>query len=205
VYLGEDGPTHQPVEHYWALRAIPNLDVVRPADALECAAAWTHALSRREGPTAFALTRQTVPNLKRPSAFAPGDMLRGAYLVSDCDGTPDAVVIATGSEVHVAIAAQSLVAAQSLMGAKKLRVVSAPCLEAFARQDQAYRDALLPPGVPRCSLEVGITAPWRAIVGLDGLTLGHDDFGHSAPYEEIQAQLGLTPQAVADRIASWLG
>jgi len=201
VYLGEDGPTHQPVEHYWALRAIPNLDVVRPADALECAAAWTHALARKDGPTAFALTRQTVPNLTRPDGFDPQQILRGAYVLCDSDGAPDAVMLATGSEVHVALEAQQLLAAKGT----KLRVVSAPCLEAFGRQDQGYREQVLPPGVRRCSLEVGVTQPWRAFVGLDGLTMGHDDFGHSAPAKDIQEHLGLTPAAVAERVAAWLG
>ena len=200
IYLGEDGPTHQPVEHYWALRAIPNLDVVRPADALECAAAWHHALHRTSGPTAFALTRQGVPNLERPDGFDHKQILRGAYVISDCEGTPDAVVIATGSEVHVAVAAQAVLAEQG----NKLRVVSAPCLEQFEREDAAYRDSVLPAGVRRVSFEVGVTFGWRGWVGPDGLTIGHDEFGHSAPANVVQKELGLDAAGVAKRIAAWL-
>ena len=212
VYLGEDGPTHQPVEHLWALRCIPNVDVLRPADALECAAAWTHALTRRDGPTVLALSRQTVPNLSRPAEFSPQQMLRGAYLVAepeaadvqktpvDAAGELDAVVIATGAEVAVAVEAARLLGAEG----KRLRVVSAPCWEAFERQDQAYRDQLLPPGVRRATLELGITGPWRSVAGPGGLCVGHDGFGMSAPWEVIRDELGFTGAAFAERLRSWL-
>ena len=201
VYVGEDGPTHQPVEHYWALRAIPNLDLVRPADALECAAAWTHALARKDGPTVLSLTRQKLPSLPRPEGFEPATMLRGAYVVAEAEGAPAGVLIATGSEVSLALQARTLLGAAG----RKLRVVSAPCVDAFLRQPEHYRAEVLPAGVPRCSLELGITGPWGALVGLDGLSIGHDDFGMSAPQKDIQAKLGMTGQAVADRIARWLG
>ena len=201
LYLGEDGPTHQPVEHYWALRAIPNLDFVRPADALECAAAWAHALLRKDGPTAMALTRQTVPNLPRPEGFTPEAMLRGAYVISPEKGEATAVVIATGAEVHIAVEAKKLMGPRG----DSLRIVSAPCLELFERQDEAYKRQVLGRGLRRASIELGITLPWRGIVGDGGLTIGHDDFGHSAPWEVIQEKLGMTPQAVAERLRAWLG
>jgi len=201
VYLGEDGPTHQPVEHYWALRSIPNLDLVRPADAVECAAAWTHALTRTDGPTALSLTRQGVPNLDRPSGFSAEAMLKGAYVIDDSEGEPTAVVIATGSEVSVAVEAKRALAARG----KGLRIVSMPSVDVFLRQDDAYRASILPEGVRRCSIEVGITHPWRSLVGDEGLTIGHDGFGFSAPAEVIQEKIGLTPSQVAERIAAWLG
>jgi transketolase len=200
LYLGEDGPTHQPVEHYWALRTIPGLDLVRPADALECAAAWAHALRRTDGPTAMALTRQTVPNLGRPDGFAPDDMLRGAYVISREKGAPKAVVIATGAEVHVALAAKEHLGAAG----EAIRVVSAPCLELFERQSDDYQRAVLGEGLPRASVELGITLPWRGIVGDGGLTIGHDDFGHSAPWEVIQEKLRMTGPAIAERLKAWL-
>ncbi len=200
VYLGEDGPTHQPVEHYWALRVIPNHDLVRPADAMECAAAWSHALARTDGPTSLSLTRQAVPPLARPDDFDPCVILRGAYILDDSDGPPAAVVIATGSEVHIAVAAKALLGEAG----KGVRVVSAPCLDAFERQQQSYRDSVLPPGVKRASIEVGITQPWRGVVGDGGLTLGHDGFGYSAPWKTIRKALGLDAEGVATRLRQWL-
>ena len=200
LYLGEDGPTHQPVEHFWALRSIPNLDLVRPADAVECAGAWAHALARKDGPTAFALTRQDLPNLSRPEGFDPALMLRGGYVLSPAEGTPQAVIIATGSEVSVAVEAKALLGDRG----KGVSVVSMLCLEAFLRQDEAYRHQVLPPGVKRCSFEIGITLPWRSIVGEDGLTIGHDGFGFSAPAEVIQEKIGHTPAQVAETIGAWL-
>ncbi|MEZ4300609.1 MAG: transketolase [Polyangiaceae bacterium] len=198
LYLGEDGPTHQPVEHFWALRLIPNLDFFRPCDALECAAAWAHALHRRKGPTAFALSRQKLANLPRPDGFDPKSMLRGAYVIADAD-KPTLVIVATGSEVEVAVGAKKLLDAEG----ERVRVVSAPCLEQFAREDAAYRDSVLPPGVPRVSIELGVSLPWRAIVGESGLTIGHDGFGHSAPDKVIAKQLGFVPDAVAAKIRAW--
>ena len=200
LYLGEDGPTHQPVEHLWSLRTIPNLDVVRPADGLECAAAWAHALSRKQGPTAFALTRQGVPPLARAEGFDSAVLMRGGYIIDDADGAPEAVIIATGSEVELAIAAKAQLGERS----SKVRIVSMPCVEAFERQDLSYRQRVLPAGVRRCSIELGITGPWRGIVGVGGLCIGHDDFGASAPAVVIQEKLGLTPQAVAEKLTIWL-
>jgi transketolase len=200
VYVGEDGPTHQPVEHFWALRVIPNLDFVRPADALECAAAWAHALQRRNGPTAIALTRQKVANIPRVSGFDPKVMLRGAYAIADTSGAPTVVIIATGSEVELAVGAKAKLEAAG----QKVRVISAPCWEAFQRQDAAYRDELLPRGVKRVVIEIGRSDPWRGVVGPDGLVIGWDDFGTSAPNKDIQQHFGFTIDAVTEKIRQWL-
>jgi transketolase len=201
VYLGEDGPTHQPVEHLWALRAIPNLDVVRPADALECAAAWAHALGRDKGPTALSLTRQGVPALSRRDGFDARDVLRGAYVLDDATEGCEAVLIATGSEVHVAVEAKQKLGDRG----KRLRVVSAPCWQAFERQEVGYRRQVIPTGARRASFELGITGPWRGVVGDDGLTIGLDRFGASAPWKAIQKELGFDADAVAKRLGDWLG
>jgi transketolase len=202
VFLGEDGPTHQPVEHVWALRLIPNLAVVRPADALECAAAWTIALSRKKAPTAFSLTRQKVPAIKRDASFDPKSALRGAYVAQEATGgTPDLVLVATGSEVHLAVGARERLE----KAGRKVRVVSAPCLEVFAEQDAGYRASVLPRGVRRVSIEAGATTPWAAWIGEDGLAIGIDRFGASAPDKVLAEKLGFTVDAVTERIQSWLG
>jgi transketolase len=199
IYLGEDGPTHQPVEQLWALRLIPNLHVVRPADALECAAAWAHALGRRAGPTALALSRQNLPELERPADFDQKRLLDGAYVLADA-ANPDLVVVATGSEVHVAVAVKKILDGKG----RRVRVVSAPCLEAFSALSQSAQDAVLPRGVRRVSLEVGRTPPWRGIVGTDGITIGVDRFGASAPAEKLAVELGLTAERVAAQILELL-
>jgi transketolase len=210
VYLGEDGPTHQPIEHYWALRLIPNVDFVRPCDALECAMAWAHALERRHGPTVIALSRQKLENQPRPAGFDNRTMLKGAYTLADAGadagpdgggGTPTIVIIATGSEVEVAVAAKKILDAAG----ERVRVVSAPCWNLFERQDAAYRDAVLPRGPFRVAIEIGVTEPWRGVVGLDGLVIGHDDYGASAPDKVIQKEFGFTPEAVAARIRAAKG
>jgi transketolase len=199
LYLGEDGPTHQPVEQLWALRLIPNVDVVRPADARECAAAWTHALERSEGPTVLSLTRQNVPVLARPEGFDDALMLRGGYVLSD-DESPTVVLVATGAEVSLAAAAKPLLEARG----ERVRVVSMPCVEAFGRQDANYREAVLPAELPKVAIELGVTTPWRAIVGQDGLCIGHDAFGASAPAKVIAEQLGFVPEAVAATVRAYL-
>jgi transketolase len=202
VYVGEDGPTHEPVEHYWALRLIPNLDFVRPADGLECAAAWAHALARKNGPTAMALSRQKLVNLPRPAGFDPKVILRGAYVLAEATGgTPSVVIIATGSEVEVAMGAKASLEAAG----HKVRVVSAPCLEEFNRQDEAYRDSVLPRGVRRAVIEIGRSDPWRGVVGPDGLVIGWDTYGASAPNKDIQKHFGFTPEAVTEKMKKWLG
>ncbi|MEB2324680.1 MAG: transketolase, partial [Sorangiineae bacterium] len=199
VFLGEDGPTHQAIEQLASLRLIPNLDVVRPADSLECAAAWAHALARRDGPTAFALSRQALPPLERGAGFDPRDLLKGAYIVADASD-PELVLIATGSEVHVAVEAQRLLAAQG----RRVRVVSAWCWEAFSRLPEAERDAILGRGLRRATLEAGRTATWAGVAGARGITIGIDRFGASAPAERIADEFGITAAKVRDRILAEL-
>ncbi len=200
VFLGEDGPTHQPVEQLWTLRMTPNLDVVRPADSLECAAAWYHALSRKSGPTVLSLTRHVVPELARPEGFDPQRVLDGGYVLSDA-AAPTLVLIATGSEVSVAVEVKKLLENPSLgEKAQRVRVVSMPCVDAFLRLPKAAQDAVLPPGVRRASFEIGVTSPWRALTGLDGICIGVDRFGVSAPWEVIAEKFGLTAPQVAERI-----
>jgi transketolase len=202
VFLGEDGPTHQSIEQLWALRLIPHLYVVRPADGLECAAAWAIALGRKDGPTAFALTRQKLPKIARDPAFSPKDALRGAYVVQDAaGGKPDAIIVATGSELHLAVGARAKLEAEG----KRVRVVSAFCLEAFEKQEAAYRELVLPKAVRKASIEAGRTPPWRSIVGDGGLTIGIDHFGASAPDKVIAQKMGLTVEAVTEAVRAWMG
>ncbi len=195
VFLGEDGPTHQPIEHLAALRAIPNLHVVRPGDPGEVAGAWQVAVNRTDGPTALIFSRQGVPVPESPSD--PAQVARGGYIVVPGD---DVVVVATGSERWVAIAAAELLAERGISA----RVVSMPCVELFSQQDESYRDDVLGTGVPRVSIEAGSTYGWADIVGSDGLRIGIDHFGASAPAGVLAEQYGLTPPAVAERIARWL-
>ena len=196
VGLGEDGPTHQPVEQLTGLRAIPNLHVVRPADANETAAAWRHALARTHGPTALVLTRQALPVLP-PS----GGALRGAYVVSDSDDA-QALLIGAGSEVHLAIAAQALLREKGV----RARVVSMPCRELFDAQPADYRDSVLPLSVrTRVAVEAGATLGWGKYVGLDGAVVGLDRFGASAPYQALYRELGLTAEKVAEAVLGLLG
>jgi transketolase len=202
VFLGEDGPTHQPIEQLWALRHIPGLAVVRPADALETAAAWALAMTRKKSPTAFALTRQKLPAVKRDAGWDPKNALRGAYVAQEATGgKPDVVIVATGSEVQLAVGARERLE----KAGKKVRVVSAPCLEVFEQQDAAYRDSVIPPGSRRVSIEAGITLPWRRWIGETGLAIGIDHFGASAPDKVLAQKFGLTVDAVTEKIGAWLG
>ncbi len=202
IFVGEDGPTHQPIEQVWSLRMVPNLYVVRPADALEVAAAWTMALERRHGPTALVLTRQKVPaKLPRDPRFDPRDVLRGAYTVRDAKGgTPEVVIVATGSEVGLALGAQAALQAEGCA----VRVVSAPCLERFAEQPTDYANQVIPPWTRTVSIEAGRTGPWRGVLGKDTLTIGLDYFGKSAPEQVLAEKFGLTVEAVTERVRSWL-
>ena len=197
VGLGEDGPTHQPVEHVMSLRAIPNLWVIRPGDANETVAAWRIALEREGGPVALALSRQKLPVLGGEGlASTTEGPLRGGYVLwqRDSSTAPDAIVLATGSEVSLALeAARSLEA--------NTRVVSLPCWELFDEQDAAYREEVLPPSVrARVSIEAGITFGWERWVGEDGVRIGVDRFGASAPGPRVYEELGLTAEAVADAV-----
>jgi transketolase len=202
VGLGEDGPTHQPVEHLASLRAMPNLHVVRPADANETAAAWRWALERTQGPTAIVLTRQKIPVLPPLSVHRDDGVDRGAYVLSDAEGgRPDVLLLASGSEVHVAVAAKKLLSEEGVAA----RVVSMPCWERFEEQEDGYREAVLPPSVPaRVSVEAGSIFGWERYVGDRGASVGIDRFGASAPAERIFRELGITPEAVRDRAKSVL-
>ncbi len=196
IGLGEDGPTHQPVEHLAALRAIPGLAIVRPADANETAAAWAAILARTDGPVGLVLTRQNVPTFPRGTdGFASADGLaRGAYvLVEASTGSPEVILLATGSEVQLAVAARETLEAQGV----PTRVVSAPCLEWFAEQDETYRDAVLPPQVKaRVSVEAGLGLSWYRLLGDAGRAVSLEHYGASADYERLYQEFGLTAEAV---------
>jgi transketolase len=194
IGVGEDGPTHQPVEHLAALRAIPNLSVVRPADANETVAAWAAALEHGSGPVALALTRQDVPVLPG-TASAREAVARGGYVLVDSDGAPDVVLIATGSEVQLAVSAAQALTAESLA----TRVVSMPCLEWFAQQPAEYRDTVLPPSVrARVAVEAGSPLSWWRWVGDAGRVVGLDHYGASADQATLFREFGITAEAVAD-------
>lgn len=201
IALGEDGPTHQPIEQIASLRAIPNLAVVRPADANETAWAWLEALKRRGGPTGIALTRQAVPTLVRGDGNASGETLasarhvaRGAYVLAEAaNGSPDLIIIATGSEVQLALAARERLAAEGVHA----RVVSAPSLEWFEEQSEAYREEVLPSAVTaRVSVEAGSRLSWYRYLGSRGRAVGIDHFGASADYQTLFEKFGITTDAV---------
>ena len=198
VGLGEDGPTHQPVEHYAALRAIPNLWFVRPGDANETAAAWALAVERRDGPVALALTRQKLPVLAGTAELAREGVAHGGYVLREAAGGAGAtelILIGTGSELQLAFAAAETLEADGI----PTRVVSLPCWERFDDQDQAYRDAVLPPSVrKRVSVEVGVSLGWERWVGDEGAIIGLDHFGASAPAGTIFEHFGFTADRVAD-------
>ncbi len=202
VGVGEDGPTHQPIEHLTAYRAIPNLDIVRPADANETAIAWRGALEHTDRPTAIVLTRQNLPVPARGDGAASGETLaaaenalKGAYVLAEAEGgVPDVILIGTGSEVQLALAAREQLAAEGI----KARVVSAPCLEWFAEQDEAYRESVLPSDVKaRVSVEAGLTGCWAGIVGDAGRSIGIDHYGASADGALLMREFGVTAEAVA--------
>ncbi|HOU52730.1 MAG TPA: transketolase [Myxococcota bacterium] len=197
--VGEDGPTHQPVEHLWALRGIPGMKVHRPADPLEVAVAWEQALEG--GPTCIVTTRQEVPALSRPEGVGLDAIRRGGYVLREAPGgRPDLVLLATGSEVSLAIqAADRLEAMEGLA----VRVASIPCLERFEVQADAWKKAVCPDDVPRVALEAGSTMGWWKWVGSDGLPIGLDRYGDSAPAEVLAREYGFTPEAIARRVADW--
>uniref|UniRef100_UPI0035AFDDFF transketolase n=1 Tax=Zoogloea sp. TaxID=49181 RepID=UPI0035AFDDFF len=196
IGLGEDGPTHQPVEQTASLRLIPNMDVWRPCDTTESAVAWAAAIERREGPSSLAFSRQNLPFQVR-STDQVADIRRGGYILSEA-GTPaqtgkaQAVIIATGSEVALAMAAQKQLADEGIA----VRVVSMPSTNVFDRQDAAYRSAVLPTGLPRVAVEAGVTDGWYKYVGLEGAVIGLDRFGESAPAGDLFKYFGITTDAV---------
>ncbi|HKI96145.1 MAG TPA: transketolase C-terminal domain-containing protein, partial [Gemmatimonadales bacterium] len=196
IGLGEDGPTHQPVEMLPALRVVPNLVVIRPSDATETVEAWRVAIKRSDGPTALVLTRQNLPVLDR-TALAPASLLaKGGYVLADASKKPAAILIATGSEVHLALEARDRLES----GGMPTRVVSMPSIELFAAQPDEYRDEVLPPGVwRRVAIEAAQPLSWYRWVGDRGDVMGLDHFGASAPYERLYQEFGLTVDAIVRR------
>ncbi len=199
VFLGEDGPTHQPIEHLAALRAIPNVKVIRPADAAETVVAWAVALENKTGPTILALTRQNLPACSNDPQTAKG-LRKGAYIVRDSERV-DVVIIATGSEVSTAIGAYDLLTSKGI----GVRVVSMPCTELFDEQDVEYRNSIIPPNVKkRVVVEAAVPFGWCKYAGDEGLVIGLERFGASAPASVLAEKFGLTPEAVAAKVEEYL-
>ena len=198
IGLGEDGPTHQPVEQTATLRYIPNMDVWRPCDTVESTVAWARAIERKEGPSILIFSRQNLPFQKR-DATTIKQIDKGGYILSEAaGGKPQAIIIATGSEVGLAIMAQKALAEAGI----HVRVVSMPCTSLFDRQDPAYRDSVLPRGIGRVAVEAGITDYWRKYVGLEGAVVGMDTFGESAPASDLFKHFGFTVENVIKAVNS---
>jgi transketolase len=192
IGLGEDGPTHQPVEQLASLRVTPNLMNWRPCDQVESAVAWQAAIERTEGPTTLIFTRQNLKQQERTAAQL-ANIRRGGYVLQDCAGTPDLILIATGSEVELAMQAAATLTSKG----KAVRVVSMPSTDVFEAQDAAYREAVLPASVTRrVAVEAGITDSWYKYVGLTGKIIGMNSFGESAPAEQLFEYFGITTSAV---------
>ena len=200
IGLGEDGPTHQPVEQTATLRLIPRMSVWRPADAVETAVAWKLAIERTSGPTSLILSRQNLPHMQRdPDTLAA--ITKGGYVLCDCQGAPEAIIIATGSEVELAVGAYQRLTAEG----RRVRVVSMPSTDVFDAQDAAYRESVLPAVcTARVAVEAGVTDGWRKYVGLNGKVIGVDTFGESAPAPAVYQHFGVTTDAVAAAVASLL-
>lgn len=197
IGLGEDGPTHQPVEHVESLRLIPNLDVWRPCDAVETAVAWSAAVARKDGPTTLVLSRQALPHQVRTAEQIEA-IRRGGYVLVEPQRAPVAIILATGSEVQLARAAAAVLAGDGIA----VRVVSMPCVEAFERQEAAWRRNVLPPHLPAVVVEAGATRGWWRYAGRSGDVVGIDRFGESAPAAELFAHFGFTPERIADAVRS---
>jgi transketolase len=200
IGLGEDGPTHQPVEHVASLRLVPNMEVWRPCDTVETWTAWIAALTRASGPTCLVLTRQALPHQPRTSMQVEA-VARGGYVLADCEGAPEGIFIATGSEVGLAVEAAKLLAAEG----RRIRVVSMPCVSAFDRQDEPYRERVLPPAVTsRVAIEAGVPDAWWRFVGPRGRVIGMTTFGASAPAKDLFRHFGFTAQAAAEAMRGLL-
>ncbi|RLG08706.1 MAG: transketolase [Thaumarchaeota archaeon] len=197
LWIGQDGPTHQPVEQLSSLRLIPNLWVIRPCDANEVSVAWEMAIGRRDGPTAIILTRQSLPVLDR-SIYPPADSIkRGAYVLADSDGEPDVLIIASGSEVHVALEAKKILEERGI----KVRIVNMACFKLFEQQDEEYKRRVIPKSIKRrVAIEAGVGLCWYKYVGDDGLVVSIERFGKSAPYKDLMKDYGFTGEAVAEKI-----
>lgn len=198
-WVGEDGPTHEPIEHIMSLRLIPNLLVFRPADGLEVAMSYYAALTHKHGPSTLIFSRQNLPALARPAGFSPDDVLKGAYVVKEC-AQPKLVLAATGSEVSTAVEAAGMLEAEGV----PTQVVSIPCAELFKKQPEAYRASLFPVGVRTAVIEAGSTMGWKSILGADVLAVGIDHYGASAPGELLAEKFGFTGKLVKEKVAAWL-
>ena len=197
IGLGEDGPTHQSIEHVPSLRLIPGLDVWRPADGLETAVAWASAIERRDGPAALCLSRQNLP---RVSSLAQAEAIRqGGYVLSEV-ADAQALIVATGSEVEIALQAQAALAAEGV----RVRVVSMPCTNVFDRQPQAYQDKVLPPNLPAVAIEAAQPDFWHKYVGRSGTVLGMPTYGESAPAKDLYRHFGLTAERAAEAVRALL-
>ena len=200
IGLGEDGPTHQPVEHLAALRAIPNLLVFRPCDAVETAECWQLALELRDRPSILALTRQNLPQLR--NRLDEGNICaRGAYEIAGPDGRSEVSIFATGSEVSIAVDGAKLLAQHGVAA----RVVSVPCFELFLEQGEDYRRAIIGEARVKVGVEAAVRQSWDAIIGSDGIFIGMQSFGTSAPYKELYKKFGITAEAVANAALAKLG
>ncbi len=201
IFLGEDGPTHQPVEHLGSLRIIPGLTVIRPADAMETFFAWLMALRRKEGPVALVVTRQNVPLLQRAEGFSHEQIGKGGYVLTESSkSTPDLILVATGSEVHLGQKAASLLKERDI----HVRVVSMPSMEIFEEQSEAYRHSVIPGGFSHIvAIEAGRTRDWDRYLKGNGLFIGLSTFGHSAPSKVIADQYGFTPEKITEQIIKW--
>ena len=199
-FVGEDGPTHEPVEHLAAARVIPNLNVIRPADAIETAEAWISALSRTDGPTALCLSRQDLPIMERQNVSAAA-FHKGAYIIHECVGAPDIIMLASGSEVHVSVEAAALLAAAGI----KARVVSFPSWFLFDKQDESYRSSILVKGARFAVVEAGRAFGWERYTGRDALFITLETFGASAPAEILAEQFGFTSEKIAESVKKFLG
>jgi transketolase len=202
IGLGEDGPTHQPIEQLAALRAIPNMTVIRPADASETAEAWRVALKHTGGPVALVLTRQKLGFIDRDRFASASGVAKGAYVLADAPGgAPQVVLISTGSEVGLVLEAQQKLVDTGI----RARVVSMPSMEIFERQELAYQESVLPRGVKRVAIEAASTMSWYRWVGPDGVIIGLDHFGASAPYATLFTEFGITPDAIVEAAKKALG
>ena len=198
-WVGEDGPTHEPIEHTMSLRIIPNMHVFRPADGVEVAMSYYAALTRKNGPASLLFSRQNLVPLTRSASFSPDDVLKGAYALNDV-AQPKLLLVATGSEVGAAVEAAQALEAEGT----PTRVISMPCVELYKAQSEAFKSALLPQGVPTVVVEAGTTIGWSNLLGRDLLAIGIDHYGASAPGELLCEKFGFTGKAVKEKISAWL-
>jgi transketolase len=197
IFLGEDGPTHQPIEHLPSLRAIPNLLVIRPADATETAAAWVTALNRKDGPTALILSRQDIPVIDRSIYPSHSQLKYGAYILKDSTKPPDIILMATGSEVSIALQATLQLQGKGIQA----RLISIPCFELFRSNPDEYKHSILPPACKkRVAIEAAAKSDWYEFVGLEGLIIGLDRYGASAPAKTLAAHFGFTVKNILNEI-----